>query len=173
MDDVKRDVETAMRGKATELGLGLDIRYRGFHADGAVLLPEYIDGIGRDDNAKSGVDDDGGSRSLQRDFVETIWRCNRLAASSSSTGDGDGGGGATALKEPPGELELRPVTCTTDARFYSSLFQDPSKVVVTCYGPEATNIHGVNESVSLESIRDVMATIALFVRDWCSLVKDE
>jgi acetylornithine deacetylase len=173
MDDVKRDVETAMRGKATELGLGLDIRYRGFHADGAVLLPEYIDGIGRDDNSKSGVDDDGGSRSLQRDFVETIWRCNRLAASSSSTGDGGGGGGVTALKEPPGELELRPVTCTTDARFYSSLFQDPSKVVVTCYGPEATNIHGVDESVSLESIRDVMATIALFVRDWCGLFKDE
>ncbi len=30
------------------------------------------------------------------------------------------------------------VECPTDARFYSSLFQDPSRVVVTCYGPEAT-----------------------------------
>ena len=167
IDDVKRDVEAAMRGRAAEFGLGLDIKYKGFHADGAVLLPEYIDGKGRDD--ASGADD--GGRSLQRDFVETIRRCNRLAVSSSSTGDG--GGGAAAAEEPPGELRLRPVTCTTDARFYSSLFQDPSRVVVTCYGPEATNIHGVDESVSLESFRNVTATIALFVRDWCGLVKDE
>ena len=41
-------------------------------------------------------------------------------------------------------------------------YQDPNKVVVTCYGPEATNIHGVDESVSLDSMKEVMGTIALF-----------
>ncbi|KAL3827115.1 hypothetical protein ACHAXA_002350 [Cyclostephanos tholiformis] len=87
IDDVKRDVETTMRGRAGELGLGLDIAYRGFHADGAVLLPGYVDGtIDVDD--ESG---DDGSRSLQKDFVETIQRCNRLVSSSSSPSDvGDG-----------------------------------------------------------------------------------
>jgi acetylornithine deacetylase len=167
IDDVKRDVETTMRGRAGELGLGLDIAYRGFHADGAVLLPAYVDGtIDVDD--ESG---DDGSRSLQKDFVETIQRCNRLVSSSSSPSDV--GDGAVTVNDSSRELPLRPVTCTTDARFYSSLFQDPSKVVVTCYGPEATNIHGVDESVSLKSFRDVTATIALFVRDWCGLIKDE
>jgi acetylornithine deacetylase/succinyl-diaminopimelate desuccinylase-like protein len=132
-----------------------------------VLLPGYVDGtIDVDD--ESG---DDGSRSLQKDFVETIQRCNRLVSSSSSPSDV--GDGAVTVNDSSRELPLRPVTCTTDARFYSSLFQDPSKVVVTCYGPEATNIHGVDESVSLKSFRDVTATIALFVRDWCGLIKDE
>ena len=168
IDDVKRDIETTMRGRARDLGLGLDIAYRGFHADGAVLLPEYVDGMAHN------IDDasvDGGSRSLQRDFVETIQRCNRLVSSKSSSVDISGE--SSAIRGSSKELRLRPVTCTTDARFYSSLFQDPSKVVVTCFGPEATNIHGVDESVSLESFRDVTATIALFVREWCGLVKDE
>ena len=167
IDDVKRDIETTMRGRARMLGLELDIAYRGFHADGAVLLPEYVDGMANVDDESVDV----GSRSLQRDFVETIQRCNRLVSSSLSPVDV--GGEATAVKESSKELQLRPLTCTTDARFYSSLFQDPSKVVVTCYGPEATNIHGVDESVGLESFRDVTATIALFVREWCGLVRDE
>jgi acetylornithine deacetylase len=167
IDDVKRDIKTTMRGRARELGLGLDIAYRGFHADGAVLLLEYVDGMAHVNDESV----DSGSRSLQRDFVETIQQCNRLVSSSLSPIDV--GGEATAVKESSKELQLRPLTCTTDARFYSSLFQDPSKVVVTCYGPEAMNIHGVDESVGLESFRDVTATIALFVRDWCGLVRDE
>jgi hypothetical protein len=96
---------------------------------------------------------------LQREFVETLRKCNEHATNESSS------------SSPLKDLHLKPVTCTTDARFYSSLFQDPSKVVVTCYGPEATNIHGVDESVCLESFRDVTATMALFIRDWCGLVK--
>jgi acetylornithine deacetylase/succinyl-diaminopimelate desuccinylase-like protein len=167
IDDVKRDIKTTMRGRARELGLGLDIAYRGFHADGAVLLLEYVDGMAHVNNESV----DSGSRSLQRDFVETIQQCNRLVSSSLSPIDV--GGEATAVKESSKELQLRLLTCTTNARFYSSLFQDPSKVVVTCYGPEATNIHSVDESVGLESFRDVTATIALFVRDWCGLVRDE
>ncbi|KAL3778315.1 hypothetical protein ACHAW5_008868 [Stephanodiscus triporus] len=170
IDDVKRDVETIMRARADELGLGLEVAYRGFHADGAVLLPEYVDGMVDVADGDGDDDDDGGS--LQRDFVETLRKCHRLATSSPSSSPGDSGMAASENKSS-GELHLRPVTCTTDARFYSSLYHDPSKVVVTCFGPEATNIHGVDESVSLESIRDVTATIALFIRDWCGLVKDE
>ena len=60
--------------------------------------------------------------------------------------------------------------CTCDARFYSSLYQNEN-VVVTCLGPEAESIHGVDESVSLQSFRDCMATIALFIQEWCGLEK--
>jgi acetylornithine deacetylase len=165
IDEVKHNVKMAMQGRVAELGLGLDIRYRGFHANGAVLLPKYINGTGQDD--ASGIND--GSRLLQRDFFKTIPRCNCLAASLST---GDGCEAATA-KEPPDELQLRPVRCKTDTRFYLSLFQDPSRVVVMCYGPEATNIHGVNKSVSLESFGDVVVTTALFVWDRCGLVKEK
>ncbi|KAL3827121.1 hypothetical protein ACHAXA_002357 [Cyclostephanos tholiformis] len=86
IDDVKRDVETTMRGRAGELGLGLDIACEGFHADGAV----------DDENVN------GGSRSLQRDFVETIQRCNHLVLSSSSPHDV--GGFAIPIKESSREL---------------------------------------------------------------------
>ncbi len=73
------------------------------------------------------------------------------------------------------EAAPRPVDvkCTMDTQFYSLLFQDPSRVAVTCYSLEATNIHRVNKSVSLESFRDVMATIAQIVQDWCGLIKEE
>jgi len=116
---------------------------------------------------KRKVDDgnDGNTKehSLQREFVETIQNCHGLASNENS----DKGATNNA------KLELKPITCTCDARFYSSLYQDPAKVAVTCYGPEATNIHGVDESVSLKSMRDVTATMALFIRDWCGLVKEE
>ena len=39
INDVKRDVETTMHGRAEELGLEWDITCKDFHADGAVLLP--------------------------------------------------------------------------------------------------------------------------------------
>jgi hypothetical protein len=68
IDDVKQDIKTTMRGRARELGLGLDIVYRGFHADGMVLLPEYVDGMAHVNNESV----NSGSRSLQRDFVKTI-----------------------------------------------------------------------------------------------------
>ena len=54
-------------------------------------------------------------------------------------------------------LSLLPNTCTTDARLYSSIL----------------HIHGVDESVSLKSMREVTASIDLFIRDWCGLVVTE
>jgi len=156
IEDIKRDVESILHEAATKMELGLEISYRGFHADGAVLLSECMDG-------KGGVGDDSSQTKeelLQREFVKTIQTCHGLASSSNPD------------ISTASELELKPITCTCDARFYSSLYQDPTKVVVTCLGPEATNIHGVDESVSLKSMRDMTATMALFIRDWCGLVKE-
>jgi acetylornithine deacetylase len=43
------------------------------------------------------------------------------------------------------------------------------RVPALCYGPFSRNIHGVDECVSLASIRRVTATIALFIAQWCGL----
>lgn len=56
-------------------------------------------------------------------------------------------------------------TCTTDARFFALYGDTPA----TCYGPEATSIHTVDESVSLQSLRDVTCVLALFMAGWCGL----
>lgn len=56
-------------------------------------------------------------------------------------------------------------TCTTDARFFNLYGDTPA----TCYGPEATAIHTIDESVSLKSLRDVTAVLAMFVAAWCGL----
>jgi len=56
-------------------------------------------------------------------------------------------------------------TCTTDARFFALYGDTPA----TCYGPEATSIHTVDESVSLRSLRDVTCVLALFIAGWCGL----
>ena len=37
------------------------------------------------------------------------------------------------------------------------------------FGPRSENVHGFDERVSLESIRQVTKTIALFVADWCGV----
>jgi acetylornithine deacetylase len=56
-------------------------------------------------------------------------------------------------------------TCTTDARFYQLYQNTPA----TCYGPEAQNIHGIDESVSLESMQSVTQVLAVFIAEWCGL----
>jgi acetylornithine deacetylase len=54
-------------------------------------------------------------------------------------------------------------TATTDARVFNLYGATPA----TCYGPEARNIHGIDESVSLESTRQVTRVLALFLARWC------
>ncbi|MQX36131.1 M20 family metallopeptidase [Roseospira navarrensis] len=56
-------------------------------------------------------------------------------------------------------------TATTDARFFQ-LYGD---IPATCYGPEATHIHGIDESVSIDSMMQVATVLALFMADWCGL----
>ena len=40
---------------------------------------------------------------------------------------------------------------------------------VTCYGPEARNIHGIDESVSIASMKRVATAMAQFIVDWCGV----
>lgn len=56
-------------------------------------------------------------------------------------------------------------TATTDAR----LFRLMTDIPVTCFGPEARNIHGIDESVSIASMKRVAAAMAQFMVDWCGI----
>jgi acetylornithine deacetylase len=56
-------------------------------------------------------------------------------------------------------------TCTTDLRAYHFF----GNAQGTCYGPEAKNIHGANESVSIESMIHVARAYALFLSRWCGI----
>ncbi len=58
-------------------------------------------------------------------------------------------------------------SATTDARVFNLYGRIPA----TCYGPEAQNIHGIDESVSLESVRRTTRVLALFIARWCGLEK--
>jgi acetylornithine deacetylase len=60
---------------------------------------------------------------------------------------------------------LRASTATTDVRFFHLYGNIPS----TCYGPQGANIHGVDEWVSLASLQEVTAVLALFIARWCGL----
>lgn len=53
-------------------------------------------------------------------------------------------------------------TCTTDLR----AFHVSGGINGTCYGPVAERIHGVDECVNIESIRQVLTTYALFLSRW-------
>jgi acetylornithine deacetylase len=59
-----------------------------------------------------------------------------------------------------------PVTCTTDVRHFQLYYGIPA----TCYGPEYTrNIHGIDESVSIDAVVTVVAVLARFIVDWCGV----
>jgi acetylornithine deacetylase len=65
------------------------------------------------------------------------------------------------------DLEELVTTATTDARFFGLYAGIPSLV----YGPTSESIHGFDERVDLESTRRITQAIALFIADWCGLVK--
>lgn len=70
----------------------------------------------------------------------------------------------TALGHP---IRPVPATCTTDCRFYHLYRGIPS----TCFGPEASSIHGIDESVSLKSVSECAIVYALFMARWCGVQK--
>lgn len=43
------------------------------------------------------------------------------------------------------------------------------KVPVLCYGPISENIHGVDERVSIESLRRITVAMTLFIAEWCGV----
>jgi acetylornithine deacetylase len=57
---------------------------------------------------------------------------------------------------------------TTDVRTFELYGHIPA----TCYGPEALNIHGIDESVSIKSTVDVSRVICHFITQWCGTEKD-
>ncbi|MDB5818075.1 MAG: acetylornithine deacetylase or succinyl-diaminopimelate desuccinylase [Rhizobacter sp.] len=61
--------------------------------------------------------------------------------------------------------ELLACTATTDGRHFALSTDTP----VTNYGPLARNIHGIDESVSLDSMKRVVATMVRFMVDWCGV----
>lgn len=61
--------------------------------------------------------------------------------------------------------ETRATTATTDVRFFHLYGNIPS----TCYGPRGANIHGVDEWVSIDSLQQVTAVLALYIARWCGL----
>lgn len=58
-----------------------------------------------------------------------------------------------------------PSTATTDVRIFHMYGDTPA----TCYGPESSSIHGIDESVSLESTLQVTRVLAWFIARWCGL----
>ncbi|MCS5607594.1 MAG: ArgE/DapE family deacylase [Alphaproteobacteria bacterium] len=63
------------------------------------------------------------------------------------------------------ELRAEVTTATTDARFFGLYADTPGLV----YGPLSEGIHGFDERVSLESVRQNTQAIALFIAEWCGL----
>ncbi len=56
-------------------------------------------------------------------------------------------------------------TGTTDVKFFHLYGKIPS----TCYGPQGGGFHGIDEWVSLDSMQEVTAVLALFIARWCGL----
>jgi acetylornithine deacetylase len=57
--------------------------------------------------------------------------------------------------------ELRATTATTDARHFVR-----EGIPAVCFGPRGERIHGIDERVSLQSMHETAAVLALFIRDW-------
>jgi len=63
------------------------------------------------------------------------------------------------------ELRHYPATGLTDGRFFQ-LYQGTP---VACFGPDAQEIHGIDESVGLDSMHDITRAIALCMAEWCGV----
>ena len=73
---------------------------------------------------------------------------------------------AATHREVTGEdVSLVVGTGTTDARSFNLYGPIPA----TCYGPRGVDIHGIDEWVSIASMQQVSAVLALFIARWCGL----
>ncbi len=75
---------------------------------------------------------------------------------------------AHAITHSGDALPAYVMACYLDAAIFSVHGNIPSLV----YGPIAENIHGIDERVSLPSLRRVTKTLALFAADWCGVMED-
>ncbi len=65
------------------------------------------------------------------------------------------------------ELRHYAATGLTDARHYVLYQNTPA----TCYGPDSDAIHGIDESVGLDSLHAVTKVLALTIAGWCGIEK--
>lgn len=72
---------------------------------------------------------------------------------------------AHAATHAGADLPSYVMACYLDAAVFSVHGNIPSLV----YGPISENIHGIDERVSLSSLKRVTETLALFVADWCGV----
>ena len=86
---------------------------------------------------------------LQQPVIQELMRCHRDV-----TGQ---------------DTPLRASTATTDVRFFHLYGQIPS----TCYGPKGSDIHGIDEWVSIASMQQVSTVLAVFIARWCGLNRIE
>ncbi len=70
-----------------------------------------------------------------------------------------------AVKGKRAKLKEQKMTALTDTRFYGLYYGIPA----FCFGPRAENIHGFDERVHLDSVREVTETLAVFIARWCGL----
>ena len=64
-----------------------------------------------------------------------------------------------------GSLRDYPATGLTDGRHFVLHQGTP----VACFGPDAQDIHGIDENVELESLHGITRTIALTMAEWCGV----
>jgi acetylornithine deacetylase len=62
-------------------------------------------------------------------------------------------------------LEVLPFTGTTDAKFFNLYGNTPA----ICYGPHGESYHGIDEWVSIASMVEVSAVLAVFMARWCGV----
>ena len=63
------------------------------------------------------------------------------------------------------DAPLNATPATTDVRFFHLSGQIPR----TCYGPNGSDLPGIDEWVSLSSLQRVTAVLALYMARWCGL----
>ncbi|MBX6375681.1 MAG: ArgE/DapE family deacylase [Acetobacteraceae bacterium] len=68
-----------------------------------------------------------------------------------------------------GTLRDYPATGLTDGRHFV-LYQGTP---VACFGPDAQDIHGIDENVGLDSMHGITRTIALTLAEWCGVERAE
>lgn len=64
-----------------------------------------------------------------------------------------------------GTLRDYPATGLTDGRHFALYRNTP----VACFGPDAVDIHGIDENVGIASMHGITRTIALTMAEWCGL----
>ena len=62
-------------------------------------------------------------------------------------------------------IEMHASTATTDCRFFELYGDTPA----TCYGPQGSDYHGIDEWVSIGSMMEVILVLAVFMAEWCGV----